>query len=227
MEPQDTKALLEQAAGHLRAGETKAARNILLQILREDNRNAQAWFMLSFAVPDTEKQINALKKIFLKENATLYVLVLSILYVFLAKISGQEDIVLGTLINTRQNKALNNMMGLFVKKVPLRNYPRGSQTFAGFLTRVNNQVLNVYKNQDYPYEDIVKKIVKEQDLKIVMEHLKPILEIDRVVSSIQSPVRVICASILGIPFHGLAMLNIVFKSHVLIQMHHIFHEPVK
>lgn len=110
-----------------------------------------------------EEQIKALKKIFLKENATLYVLVLSLLYVFLAKISRQEDIVVGTLINTRQNKALNDMIGLFVKKVPLRNYPRGSQTFGDFLTAVNRQVLEVYKNQDYPYEELVKKIVKEQD----------------------------------------------------------------
>jgi surfactin family lipopeptide synthetase A len=110
-----------------------------------------------------EEEIKALKKIFLKENATLYVLVLSILYVFLAKISGQEDIVVGTLINTRQNKALNDMIGLFVKKVPLRNYPRGSKTFGDFLTGINQQVLDVYKNQDYPYEELVKKIVKKQD----------------------------------------------------------------
>lgn len=110
-----------------------------------------------------EEEIKALKKIFLKENATLYVLVLSILYVFLAKISGQEDIVVGTLINTRQNKALNDMIGLFVKKVPLRNYPRSSKTFGDFLTEVNQQVLDVYKNQDYPYEELARKVVKEQD----------------------------------------------------------------
>jgi hypothetical protein len=109
------------------------------------------------------EEIAGLKEIFLKENTTLYVLVLSILYVFLAKISKQEDIVVGTLINTRRNAALNNMIGLFVKKIPLRNYPQGNKTFRDFLAEVNRQVLDVYKNQDYSYEELVRKILKERE----------------------------------------------------------------
>jgi hypothetical protein len=110
-----------------------------------------------------EDKINALKEIFLKENATLYVMVLTLLYVFLARLSGEEDIVVGTLVNTRQNTALHNMIGVFVKKVPLRCYPRGEKTVNGFLTEVNRQVLRLYENQDYPYAELLDKILAERN----------------------------------------------------------------
>jgi len=114
-----------------------------------------------FSVKGEEHRV--LKEISAKENTSLYVVLLSIYYVFLAKISGQEDIVLGTPINSRQNKALNNMIGLFVKTVPLRNYPRGNKTFREFLNEISRQLFQVYKNQDYTYEELVRKILKERD----------------------------------------------------------------
>jgi amino acid adenylation domain-containing protein len=110
-----------------------------------------------------EKKIEALKEIVLKENATLYIILFTIYYVFLAKITGQEDIVVGTPINTRQSAALNNMIGLFVKTAALRNYPAGNKTFRNFLIEVNQRILNVYKNQDYQYEELVRKILTKRD----------------------------------------------------------------
>jgi hypothetical protein len=54
--------ILDQAAKRLRAGDQRAARAILVQLLREDPENAQAWYMLSFTVPVVEKQIYALQQ---------------------------------------------------------------------------------------------------------------------------------------------------------------------
>ena len=62
MNPNTVKALKE-AAGYLKSGNTKGARPIILQILREEPENVQAWYMLSFAVPRQDKQIQALENL--------------------------------------------------------------------------------------------------------------------------------------------------------------------
>lgn len=61
MEP-ETNLSLKQAANFIRSGDIKSARNVLIQILRDDPDNAKAWFMLSYAVPKLEKQVFALQQ---------------------------------------------------------------------------------------------------------------------------------------------------------------------
>ncbi|MGD2027207.1 MAG: hypothetical protein PVI99_05265, partial [Anaerolineales bacterium] len=53
---------LKQAADLIRAGEKRDAREILIEVLREDPGNAQAWFMLSYAAQKTDKKIYALQQ---------------------------------------------------------------------------------------------------------------------------------------------------------------------
>lgn len=54
--------LLKEAAALIRQGNTKSARQIIISVLREDQDNFQAWYMLSFAVPVEEKQIEAVQR---------------------------------------------------------------------------------------------------------------------------------------------------------------------
>lgn len=53
---------LKQAADLIKAGRTKPARALIIEVLREDPDNAQAWYMLSFSVPRTDRQIYALEQ---------------------------------------------------------------------------------------------------------------------------------------------------------------------
>ena len=53
---------LKQAADLIKAGKTKPARGLIIEVLREDPDNAQAWYMLSFSVPRTDRQIYALQQ---------------------------------------------------------------------------------------------------------------------------------------------------------------------
>lgn len=111
-----------------------------------------------------EEEVGNLKEVAVKYNTTLYVVLLSSLYVFLAKLSGQEDIVIGTPISSRKGKALNNMIGLFTRTLALRNYPLGGKLFSEFLADVNACTLEAYRNQDYQYEELVAKLLVERDL---------------------------------------------------------------
>lgn len=53
---------LRQAAGLLKAGDAKKARAILVELLRQDSNIEQAWYMLSFTVPNLERQVYALEQ---------------------------------------------------------------------------------------------------------------------------------------------------------------------
>ncbi len=55
-------ATLKKAASLLKQGNTKEARKLIIGVLRENQENPQAWYLLSFAVPVTEKQIHALQQ---------------------------------------------------------------------------------------------------------------------------------------------------------------------
>jgi hypothetical protein len=59
---QRTVKLLRQAAVHIKEGRQKAARTILVELLRDNPEIDQAWYMLSFSVPMIDRQISALEE---------------------------------------------------------------------------------------------------------------------------------------------------------------------
>jgi len=54
---------LRQALDLIKSGKVKSARPILVEILKTNPDIEQAWYMLSFAVPNKERQIYALNQV--------------------------------------------------------------------------------------------------------------------------------------------------------------------
>jgi tyrocidine synthetase-3 len=104
-----------------------------------------------------------LKTIAVENNATLFMALLAIFNIFLAKISGREDVVVGTPIAGRNHADLQQVMGMFVNTLALRNQPEREKTFTGFLKEVKESTLQAFNNQDYQFEDLVDKVVGKRD----------------------------------------------------------------
>ncbi|UCH98461.1 MAG: amino acid adenylation domain-containing protein, partial [Candidatus Aminicenantes bacterium] len=116
---------------------------------------------VDFVVGEEETgQLNALA---VKNEVTLFMLLLAICNVFLSKISGQEDIVVGTGVEGRGHEDLKNIIGMFVNSLPLRNYPAAGKTFNGFLKELKEQTLQAFKHQEYQFEDLVANLELERD----------------------------------------------------------------
>ncbi|UCH95296.1 MAG: amino acid adenylation domain-containing protein, partial [Candidatus Aminicenantes bacterium] len=109
------------------------------------------------------EQLNRLKEIARSQGATLFIVLLAVYNIFLAKISGQEDILVGTPTAGRRHANLETIIGMFVNTLVLRNYPLSRETFDRFLRQVKQQTLPAFENQDYPFEELVEKVVKERD----------------------------------------------------------------
>ncbi len=100
-----------------------------------------------------------------KENgATLNMTLLAIYYVFLAKYTGQDDIIVGTPIAGRNHLDLENIIGMFVNTLAMRSYLEDEKTFGEFLLDVKEDALRAYQNQDYQFEMLVDKLKLQRDL---------------------------------------------------------------
>lgn len=111
-----------------------------------------------------KKETAALKTLALKTNNTLFTVLLAIYNVLLAKISRQEDVIIGIPAAGRNHPGLDNIIGMFVNTLALRNFPTPGIPFEDFLKQVKQRTLDVFENQDYPFEDLVNKVVKQRDL---------------------------------------------------------------
>ncbi len=105
-----------------------------------------------------------LKRLAEKTGTTLYMILLCAFKVLLYRHSHQEDIVVGTVASGRSHVDLQHMMGMFVNTLAIRSYPAGHKTFKQFLNEVRETSLGTFKNGDYPFQDLVNKLLLQRDM---------------------------------------------------------------
>ncbi len=105
----------------------------------------------------------ALKKLTVDAKASLFMVILAVFNVLLSKLSGQEDIIVGTPVAARRHADLERIIGMFVNTLPLRNYPSGEKPFKVFLKEVKEGTLEAFENQESQFEDLVEKLFVPRD----------------------------------------------------------------
>ncbi|MCP4155223.1 MAG: AMP-binding protein, partial [bacterium] len=105
----------------------------------------------------------AINKIAREAGATLYMTLLALFNIFLAKMSGMEDIIVGTPTAGRGHVDLETVIGMFVNTMCMRNKPAGKKRFTDNLREVKNGALAAFENQEYPYEELVEKVDVKRD----------------------------------------------------------------
>ncbi|MCK4762980.1 MAG: acyltransferase domain-containing protein, partial [Candidatus Aminicenantes bacterium] len=136
----------------------------LLDLPTDFDRPAKKSYDGRWMVFDIEKEkIERLKALALEEKATMFMVFLAIYYVFLSKLSGQEDITVVTILTGRNHSDLEQIIGMFANTLFLRNYPARDRTFREFLHEVRDRILAAYENQDYQTDTLVDKIVSQRE----------------------------------------------------------------
>jgi len=105
-----------------------------------------------------------LKAICSSSGATMYMVLFAAYNVLLHKYTGQSDIIVGLPIAGRQHDSLENVIGVFINTIIMRNRPTADKTFEKFLEEVRSNSLDAYQNQDYPFEELVEKLNLPRDL---------------------------------------------------------------
>jgi tyrocidine synthetase-3 len=97
-------------------------------------------------------------------DVTLYMLMLSFYNIFLSKLTGQEVLLVGTDIAGRRHADLQNLIGMFVNTLVMKNLPLKELNFDEFLQDLKENTLEAFDNQEFPFEEIVRKLELDRDL---------------------------------------------------------------
>jgi acyl carrier protein len=91
-------------------------------------------------------------------NVTVMIYLFSLYDILIARYSGQEELVVGTVAAGRQHADLQNIIGFFVNMLPIKTRPHLDKTFSQYLAEVKEKAVNAYENQGYPFEELVSKL---------------------------------------------------------------------
>jgi acyl carrier protein len=110
-----------------------------------------------------ERLTESLRSLARETGSTMHMVLLSAFNILLSKYSGQEDVIVGSPIAGRPHADLQNIMGIFVNTLILRNKPEGDKKYIDFLKEVKENSLKAYENQSYQLEALVEKLKLKTD----------------------------------------------------------------
>ncbi|PPB80360.1 non-ribosomal peptide synthetase, partial [Mycetohabitans endofungorum] len=130
---------------------------VLLALPTDRPRPAQQSFAgacvpIQIDTPTTQ----ALKRLSQAQGATLFMTVLAAWSAVLARLSGQEDLVIGTPSANRHHPQIEPLIGFFVNTLALRVDVSGEPSAAQLLERVRRTTLGAQAYQDVPFEQVVE-----------------------------------------------------------------------
>ncbi|MDF5726915.1 MAG: amino acid adenylation domain-containing protein [Rhizonema sp. PD38] len=105
-----------------------------------------------------------LKRLSQESGTTLFMTLLAAFTLLLSRYSGQEDIVVGSVIANRNRREIEPLIGFFVNTLGLRTNLQGNPTFLELLNRVKQVTLDAYDHQDLPFEKLVDELGVERSL---------------------------------------------------------------
>src|SRR5690606_21496151 len=78
--------------------------------------------------------------------------------ILMSRLSGQEDVVIGTPVANRRRDELEGLVGLFVNTLVLRFGVNADARLSEFLTHIKEVTLGAFDHQDMPFEQLVEAI---------------------------------------------------------------------
>jgi hypothetical protein len=99
-----------------------------------------------------------------RHGVTLHMLLLTSWSLLMARLSAQDDVVIGTPVSNRNRRELEGLIGFFVNTLPLRIRPRASMDVAALLREVKQHTLAAYAHQDLPFDQIVEAVQPPRSL---------------------------------------------------------------
>jgi amino acid adenylation domain-containing protein len=106
----------------------------------------------------------ALRKLAAKESATTFMWILAGFQLLLSRYSGQEDVMIGTVMFSRSKVELEKLIGLFVNTLPLRTDLSNDPSFREALAATRKTCIGAFANMNLPLDEMLKQTSVERDL---------------------------------------------------------------
>ncbi|AKT37645.1 amino acid adenylation domain-containing protein [Chondromyces crocatus] len=116
---------------------------------------------LVFHVPGTTREkVEALCR---RAGVTRFMALLGALQLLLARLSGADEVCIGSPVAGRNRADLEGLIGLFLNNLVLRTDLSGDPTALELLERVRKVALGAYDHQDVPFEQVVDAVQPPRD----------------------------------------------------------------
>lgn len=106
--------------------------------------------------------IDALRRVASRSGCTPYVVMAAAFFVFLSRLSGETDLVIGSGLANRRVAGSEPLIGMFVNTVALRVDLSGDPTLDSVLSRVRSASLGALAHQELPFEEVVRALAPER-----------------------------------------------------------------
>jgi amino acid adenylation domain-containing protein len=124
---------------------------------RRRGRGAVRSFRLS------EELRQSLARFSREEGATLFMTLLAGLSALLSRLTGQDDLAVGSPIAGRTRAEVEGLIGFFVNTLVLRADLVGAPGFRALVARTRERTLAAFSHQDLPFEKVVEAVAPERD----------------------------------------------------------------
>jgi hypothetical protein len=104
-----------------------------------------------------------LKAIVAEQGVTLYMVLLALFTVLLSKYTDQNDIIVGSPVAGRGHDDLEQIVGMFVNVLLMRNTIDAKKSFKEFLEDVKHNTLKAFENQDYSIDQLAGQLEIKRD----------------------------------------------------------------
>ena len=129
----------------------------LLELPGDHARPAQQNYAGAFAGLVLDEELTTgLKELSKRHGTTLFMTLLAGWAALLGRLSGQQDVVIGTPVANRGRVEIEGLIGFFVNTLALRLDLSGSPAVGELLERVKAQTLTAQEHQDIPFEQVVE-----------------------------------------------------------------------
>ncbi|WP_369981519.1 amino acid adenylation domain-containing protein [Xanthomonas bundabergensis] len=99
-----------------------------------------------------------------RHGVTLFMVLLAGWAVLLSRLSGQDQVVIGSPVANRQRAEIEPLIGFFVNTLAFRIDLGADPSVAELLAQVRTTTLDAYAHQDLPFEQVVEALQPERSL---------------------------------------------------------------
>jgi leucyl/phenylalanyl-tRNA--protein transferase len=115
-----------------------------------------------FDVP--QPLVAGLRALSRRQGATLFMTVLAAWGALLSRVSGQQDVVIGTAVSNRPHEELQGLIGFLVNTLALRLRFAQDPRVADLVAQARETTLKAFAHQDLPFEHVVQALHPERSL---------------------------------------------------------------
>ncbi|HEX6900060.1 MAG TPA: condensation domain-containing protein, partial [Thermoanaerobaculia bacterium] len=118
-----------------------------------------AWLPLAI----TGELAESVRSLARDQEATPFMVLLAGLQALLSRVSGQDDLAVGSVVASRNRLEIEPLIGFFVNTLVLRGELAGDPGFRDLLRRTRAAALGAYAHQDVPFEKLVEELAPQRD----------------------------------------------------------------